>query len=560
MSFKSALFHLLGKEEEAVVVTFLSGPPAPALQMLEEVRRLIPDRRHFAVALAGEAPARAGVPIIEVNAEAPAGEVRWAFRRYRVGMAPVLYTGDRRWRPLRLAAARLAPTKLLAYNSRLERHHLRLSTAVASGLFLRGVPLDRIWLRPRWSGRWWGERSEVPSKPAAVLEGRPATAGRRRIAIVSPYFPWPLAHGGAVRIYHLIKEAAKTSDVFLFAFHEPGQLQDTGPVMELCARATLFTMPRYREPRWATLDPPEVHEFRVPALEAAVARCRAEEGIDVVQVEYTYMGGYGGEVLVEHDVTFDLYTQAHARRRTLSTWWDAYRWGRFERGAVGRFARVVTMSGKDARLLGIGHATVIPNGVDLTRFRPVAERPGKRLLFVGSFRHLPNIVAFRYFTEQVWPLVIAGDGEVTLTVVAGPEPMLYWRGANQAGEPGVADGRIRMLSFVSDVGPLYEEANLVIVPTLESAGTNLKVLEAMAAGRAVVSTPTGCDGLGLEHGRSVWMASRPEEFAEAVLELLGDPRRRAAMAAEARSQAEREYGWEAIGELQRRMWEDLAHR
>src|SRR6185295_11415813 len=103
--------------------------------------------------------------------------------------------------------------------------------------------------------------------------------------------------------------------------------------------------------------------------------------------EYTQLARYGSMVLVEHDVTFDLYQQLHQQRRTIGSWWDCWRWQRFEKAIVKSYRRVVTMSEKDARLLEIAHTTVIPNGVDLQRFRPSLEPAGFRLLFIGSFRH-----------------------------------------------------------------------------------------------------------------------------------------------------------------------------
>ena len=107
---------------------------------------------------------------------------------------------------------------------------------------------------------------------------------------------------------------------------------------------------------------------------------------------------------MEHDVTFDLFTQIARRERTLSAAWDAFRWRRFETRALRRFPQVVVMSEKDAEMVGVP-STVIPNGVDLDRFRPAPEAPGEHLLFIGSFRHFPNIAAYRFFAEEVWPLL-----------------------------------------------------------------------------------------------------------------------------------------------------------
>ncbi len=139
------------------------------------------------------------------------------------------------------------------------------------------------------------------------------SARRRRVAVVSPYFPYPLSHGGAVRIFHLLREMAETFDIFLFAFLDQETQEDFAPVLEHCARLILVKKARYREPRWSTLRPPEAHEFRSPAMLAALARVQKEYAIDAVQVEYTMLAPYAGDVLVEHDVTFDLYRQMGGR-------------------------------------------------------------------------------------------------------------------------------------------------------------------------------------------------------------------------------------------------------
>lgn len=530
---KQWIFRLLGKDPEAVVVTFCTGDPDLCRRMADEVRALVPDRRHF-LATPENWPA-----------------LRHELRRYRIGLAPVMLT--RESSPLRRAAYRLAPRKILAYNSRLERHHLGFN--FASLLFWRGVPLDRIYLRPVW---WPWPQRERTSAPADIrrFEGRPCSPDRRRVAVLSPYFPFPLAHGGAVRIYHLLREIAREFDVELFAFDDTPD-PELQPVLEFCARVVLVRQPRYRAPRWSTWLPSEVHEFRSPAMLRALADERAAFGFHTLQVEYTHLAEYAGDILVEHDVTFDLFGQIARRDRTLSTSWDFFRWRRFERGAVSRYRRVVVMSKKDAAMLGPSVATaVIENGVDLARFQPVPEEAGQRLLFIGSFRHFPNITAFQFFTANVWPILRDQFPEMTLTVVAGPDHMAYWRDFTDSPEPP-SDPRIRILGFVSDVRPLYQEANLVIVPTTVSAGTNVKVLEAMAMRRAVVSTTSGSAGLGLLHGHSVWVADSPQAFAAGIATLIADPERRAQIADAAYGHAHRNFDWQAIGEKLRTLLCDL---
>jgi len=322
--------------------------------------------------------------------------------------------------------------------------------------------------------------------------------------------------------------------------------------------------PRYREPRWSSLAPPEVCEYRSPVMRQLWNRLHREHRFEIRQVEYTYLAPYGGNVLVEHDVTFDLYRQVYEQEGRLAGWWDWWRWQRFENRAVRRYRRVIAMSEKDSWLLGLAQGAlslpqvrIVPNGVDLDRFRPEEEKPGQRLLFIGSFRHFPNILAYRFFTEQVWPRLGAQFPEMTLRVVAGPDPLLYWRAQADSPAPA-ADARIRLLGFVRDVRPLYVEANLVIVPTLVSAGTNVKVLEAMAMERAVVSTSCGCAGLGLQHGASAWIADTAEEFARGVAALIADPELRRKLARTARLEAEAHFDWKELGELQSAVWRELA--
>jgi ribosomal-protein-alanine acetyltransferase len=505
------VFALVGKDPEAVVVCLRSQDDALSDQMVAEIRRLEPGRRVF-----------------EARADESYWTLRARFRKYRIGLLPVQM-------PIPAAAWLLAPRKILGYNTRLERHHL--TPSIASWLFLRGVSLDRIFLRP-FSGE------TVRPSGRSVIEGRARNARRKCIAVLTPYFPYPLSHGGAVRMFNLLRETAREFDVILYAFTE-GPVDDPGPVLEFCSRVYLVEKPRYREPRWSTIAPPEVCEYDSPAM---LALWRAGEA-DVAQVEYTYLASYRGDVLVEHDVTFDLYAQIRARRKTLSAWWDWWRWHRFETRAVRGFRNVVVMSEKDRALLSTGR--VIENGVDLARFVPQAEVKGRKLLFIGSFRHFPNIVAFRHLTEEILPLV----RDVELTVVAGPDAWLHW--AHYTGTLRPA-GDFRILEFVADVRPLYCEANVVAVPTLESAGTNVKVLEAMAMERAVISTSSGCAGLGTDHGVNVWIGDTAAEFAAGIAKLLEDDPLRAKIAKGGRGLVEKRFDWRSIGLRQRALLRELA--
>lgn len=533
-TIKKAWFGLRGVDPEAVVVTFRTGPADLCDDMSGEVRRLIPDRRH-----------------IEIASGTPAHEVRARLRGLRIGMAPVMFGTGGEHDEMRGLAFRLAPSRILAYNPRLERHHLHWSTPLASWLFWRGVPLDRIWLRPAW-WPWARERTSV-SPEFRVIEGRPASPVRAPVSVLSPYFPWPLSHGGAVRLYNLLRECSSDFDITLFAFTEHEKPEDFEPLRKFCAKLVLAPKPRYREPRWTSVEPAEVREYRSEVMTGLIAEHRRGP----LQVEFTQLASYEGDILVEHDITFDLYRQVHERRATRGSHWDWWRWRRFEQRALERFPRAVVMSEKDAKLSGHPRVTVIPNGVDLARFQPRPEPAARTILFIGSFRHFPNIVAYRFLTEQVLPKVREAEPEARLIVVAGPDPKIHWRGFTGTLDwPPLAG--VEMHEFIADVRPLYEGSNVVVVPTLESAGTNVKVLEAMAMRRAVVSTTSGCAGLDLTDGSDIWIADGAEAFASGIVRLLADPAARRAMAEAARRTVEERFSWRQIAAVQSSLWAELS--
>jgi len=525
---KRAFFGLLGKESEAVVLAAGGGA------VMEEMRRLVRDAEVIEVPLP----------------EGGAGEAWLALRRAARGRRVALCAArldDRR----ALAAALAAfPLHTLAFNGRMERHHIHWREPVASLLFLRGVARDRIFLRPSWLAPWKRDRSELP-REWREAGGRGFRAGKRRVAVVTPYLPWPPAHGGAVRLYNLLRKCSEQFDIVLFGFEDGQGAEDYARTGEFCAAVFAAAKPRYREPRWSTLLPPEACEFHTPELERGLRERMRALGVALLQAEYTQMARYGPDVLVEHDVTRDLFGQVHAQRRALASWWDWKRWAWFEQRAIARARRVVVMSDKDAALIGRPEKTVvIANGVDLERFRAAPEREEgpAELLFVGSFRHFPNVRAFEFLLEEVWPRLEARG--VRLTVVAGPQPELYWQARK-------LDSRITVHGYVADVQPLYERATLVVIPTVVSAGTNLKALEAMASARAIVSTPSGVAGLGLAHGESVWIAETGEAFADGIVRLLEDRELRRRMAEAARRHAEQHYSWDALARKQAELWESL---
>jgi glycosyltransferase involved in cell wall biosynthesis len=208
------------------------------------------------------------------------------------------------------------------------------------------------------------------------------------------------------------------------------------------------------------------------------------------------------------------------------------------------------MSAQDAARVHGAPAIVLPNGVDLDRFRPSPQEPERgRLLFIGSFAHHPNVMAVEFFLREVWPLL--ADAAPVLHIIAGARHQSF---------PVAVDlrqPRVELEGFVADVRPAYARAAVVIAPLVASAGTNIKILEAMAMGKAIVSTPAGVNGLDLASGKDVVVTAGAAEIAGAILQLLGDPTRRRELETRARQAAEHDFGWDAIARRQERLYREL---
>ena len=404
---------------------------------------------------------------------------------------------------------------------------------------------------PREPARSRGNVACAPLLSLGFREGRP------RVLVVSPYLPFPLSHGGAVRIYNLCRALADRVDLVLACFHEANEAI-AYPELHAIFRE-VYTI-EADEKRLDPELPAQVNEYRNSAM-AALIRRLCHDGVNLVQIEYTQLAAYAQEtgrapvILVEHDITFALYWQLASSGGDPGIQKEHDRWLEFERKALQCSNAVWTMSPED-RALAIAHGAprertvVIPNGVDIERFRPMTDPIENRILFLGSFRHLPNLLAFEALRDRIMPAVWNECPDTVLHVIAGPQPN---RTAKLAGKERLLapDPRIVLDHFVADVRPAYSDASVVVVPLPVSAGTNIKVLEAMACGRPVVSTAVGCQGLGFENGRELIVADlpaagAPTEFADAVVTLLRDKNLRARISHEARSTVERRFAWEPI--------------
>jgi glycosyltransferase involved in cell wall biosynthesis len=278
---------------------------------------------------------------------------------------------------------------------------------------------------------------------------------------------------------------------------------------------------------------------------------------DVVIIEHTIMGLYlealppalrKRTAWLLHDIDYDKLKrishlepgtirklQLKGRSIMMRSWMPRF---------ADRFGLCVTVSDMDRRLLVSANdrlkVEVSPNGVDTHRYNPLPEEEGApALLFVGNMGYGPNIDAVDYFCRRILPLVQRGVPDTELWIVGTNPP---------ARVKALCGGAVHVTGGVEHIEPYYSRCKVCIVPLRAGSGTRLKILEAMALARPVVSTTLGCEGLDVADGVHVLLADSAQGFAEKTVELLVKPELRRRLAAKARELVVSRYDWDTIAE------------
>jgi glycosyltransferase involved in cell wall biosynthesis len=389
-------------------------------------------------------------------------------------------------------------------------------------------------------------------------------AGRLRLLFLVPHVPGlRAATGGARSTAHLIEGLSRHHDIAVLCLRRPHDPPADPSVVDGCCRYEEVeqvvdrSMPSgsrrtgplrdarllmFGEPRW-------VAQTDVPSFRRRVRAVSLEWRPDIVHIAYHLMGQYAADlrgqaprVLTEYDPGITAARDAvresrgFARMRALL---EITAWARYERRVIGHMNRVVVFTEDDRRAIAplAGRVPIvrIPLGTTIPAAPLSPSGRDQSVLFVGNFVHPPNVEAALRLMRTIFPEVYRARPQTRL-VIAGADPPEEIR--------RMAGGPITVTGTVESMTPLLDAAAVVVAPIRHGGGMRVKLLDALAAGKATVASAVAAAGLDVKDGHQLLLADRDAEFAAAIVRLVDDPPARAALAERARAWACTHAGWD----------------
>jgi len=372
----------------------------------------------------------------------------------------------------------------------------------------------------------------------------------------------PVDKGGKIRTYHLLKQLKTDHHITYLTLDDGTASPDAADcAIEYCheliriphANREKFSAGFYAELalNMASPLPYAISKYKSDEMSRSIKELTSRNDFDVVICDFLAPAVNlppdlkTPVVLFQHNVEAAIWKRHYEVQKSASRKFYLYRQWRkmraFEGEVCRRVDRVVSVSQADSESMekdyGLAKVYDIPTGVDVDFFRPSnGDAKPNSLVFTGSMDWLPNEDAINYFTQQILPLIRNTIPDVSITVVGrNPSPKLQ--------ELGRRDSSFTVTGRVDDVRPYIERAAAYIVPLRIGGGTRLKIYEAMAMERAVVSTSVGAEGLPLTSGKEILIADTPAAFAESVIKLLGNPQLAREFGTRAAITVREQFGW-----------------
>lgn len=396
---------------------------------------------------------------------------------------------------------------------------------------------------------------------------------RLRVLILDEEVPWPPNSGKRIRTWNLLRRLSRRHDLHLVTYG-PINKEAQAKLAQHCFTVTaLDPLPPSEGPRfWARLlssvfsgYPYSVVKHFTGRMQRHISEVCKRQQFDLVHCEWIPYARYETRgiprLIVAHNVESEiLRRRANHDGGLIGSWFfglQAKRMKAFEREAATKGAHVVAVSELDAetfRSYGVRNVTIVPNGVDLDYFRPMPQVfQTDSLLFVGSLDWHANEDAVKDFAIRILPLIRSRNPNLTFQVVGRrPSNRLVTSLQELQG--------VQLIGEVPDVRPYMAQARAVVVPLRIGGGTRIKILEALAMGKPVISTSIGAEGLEIKNQRDYLLANTPEEFVTRIDALFANPEEQLRLGENGRALVEKLYGWDAAAEKLEGAWSAAAGR
>lgn len=387
-----------------------------------------------------------------------------------------------------------------------------------------------------------------------------------RILIVSSYLPHLGNHGGAGRVFQLLYRVSRKSEVSLVTFIETKEeASKLGQVTPHCKRVEAVYRRGFTPVSLYPYEPFE--EFNCPEFGAKLEQVLAEEDFDLVHFEwpqaaqYAHLAPHCHKLVTEIEVNYaahlSLVPLERNPLRKLRKFYNSLQTLYREIELCKKVDSVVCVTDTDRDYLG-GYLPseklfVINTGVDTGYFTCDETEPvdPNAIVFVGAFRHQPNVDAMIYFCSEVFPLILQERPQTHLYIVGSSTPSSIRRLGSHP--------NITVTGFVKDLRPYYRKARVVVVPLRMGVGIRGKILEGWAAGKAMVASPLACMGIRAVHGENILIAESAGEFALWTLGLLRNPDFATDLGRAGRETTVRHYDWSRMGEQMLSLYKRLSN-
>ncbi len=382
-----------------------------------------------------------------------------------------------------------------------------------------------------------------------------------KVLVLSPWVPWPPHDGGRIRIFETVRHLARTHRVTLIAgVRSDEERAGESAIADLGVQVVTVTISGRSAAVLRRLGAgfvrrrPWIESFHWSAdFAGRVRTLTADESWNVVHVEGPFLTLYldAMDPACRAIKVLSMVNLETLRfRRELQHWsplhrrlllaWDQWLFPNWERDALTRYDGITAVSESERawieRQAPDAVVELAPNGVDTTRFRPAPwSEATPALVFLGAMSYPPNVDAVAWFCDAIWPDVRARHPALKFMIV-GRSPHRRIRALGR--RPGII-----VTGEVADVRPYIARASAVIVPVRSGGGTRLKILEAMAMARPVISTTLGAEGLDVTDGVDVLLADTPADFARRIGEVVEAPGKAARLGETGRCLAVTRYDW-----------------